>query len=59
MMGDRGKYWMLGGITFSTLLMTQQSSIFCGIMIWTTGTIRNVRAPIWVVDPTVEQVNES
>lgn len=59
LMGDRGKYWMLlSGITFSTLLMTQQSSIFCGIMIWTTGTIRNVRAPIWVVDPTVEQVNE-
>ena len=59
LMGDRGKYWMLlSGVTFSTLLMTQQSSVFCGIMMWTTGTIRNVRAPIWVVDKTVEQVNE-
>lgn len=59
LMGDRGKYWMLlSGITFSTLLMTQQSSVFCGIMMWTTGTIRNVRSSIWVVDKTVEQVNE-
>ena len=59
LIGDRGKYWMLlSGLTFSTLLMTQQSSVFCGIMIWTTGTIRNVRAPIWVVDKTVQQVNE-
>ncbi|PTX92231.1 ABC transporter permease [Verrucomicrobia bacterium LW23] len=57
--GDRPKYIMLiCGLTFAALLMTQQTSVFCGLMIWTTSTIRNVRAKIWVVDPKVEQVNE-
>lgn len=58
--GDRGKYVMLlSGITFATLLMTQGMSLFCGMMTWTYSTIRNVRAPIWVTDPKVEQCNDS
>lgn len=58
--GDRGKYVMLlSGITFATLLMTQGMSLFCGLMTWTYSTIRNVRAPIWVTDPKVEQCNDS
>lgn len=57
--GDRAKYAMLiCGLTFCSLLMTQQSSVFCGLMLWTTATIRNIRAPIWVTDAKVEQVNE-
>lgn len=57
--GDRAKYIMLiGGLTFSALLMTQQSSVFCGIMRWTTATLRNVPAKVWIVDPKVEQINE-
>lgn len=56
---DRAKYVMLiSGLTFATLLMCQQSAVFCGIMRWTTGNLQNMRAPIWVVDPKVEQVNE-
>lgn len=56
---DRAKYLMLlSGLTFASLLMCQQSAVFCGIMIWTTGNLKNMRAPIWVVDPKVEQVNE-
>ncbi|MDQ6632202.1 MAG: ABC transporter permease [Verrucomicrobiota bacterium] len=56
---DRGKYIMLlSGLTFATLLMCQQSAVFCGIMIWTNGNLKNMRAPIWVVDPKVAQVNE-
>jgi putative ABC transport system permease protein len=59
LMGDRGKYLMLiSGLTFSALLITQNASIFCGLMIWTTATIRNINADIWVADPNVEQVNE-
>ena len=56
---DRAKYIMLlCGLTFSSLLMCQQSAVFCGIMLWTNGNLKNMRAPIWVVDPKVSQVNE-
>jgi putative ABC transport system permease protein len=58
--GDRGKYLMLiSGITFSTLLMAQGMSLFCGLMSWTFSTMRNVRVPVWVADPKVEQCNDS
>ncbi len=58
--GDRAKYLMLiSGITFSTLLMTQGMSLFCGLMTWTFSTVRNVRVPIWVADPEVEQCNDN
>jgi len=58
--GDRGKYVMLlSGITFATLLMTQGMALFCGLMTWTYSTIRNVRVPIWVADPKVEQCNDN
>jgi putative ABC transport system permease protein len=57
--GDRAKYVMLvGGLTFCALLMTQQASVFCGLMLWTTATLRNIQVPIWVTDEKVEQVNE-
>ena len=59
LLGDRAKYIMLiSGLTFASLLMTQQASVFCGLMRWTTATIRNTRAAVWVVDARVEQVNE-
>ena len=58
--GDRGKYLMLiSGITFATLLMAQGMSLFCGLMSWTYSTIRNVRVPVWVADPKVEQCNDN
>ena len=58
--GDRAKYIMLiCGLTFAALLMTEQASIFCGVMKWSGSTIDNVAAPIWVVDPAVEQVNDT
>lgn len=56
---DRAKYVMLVvGLTFCSLLMTQQSSVFCGLMLWTTATVRNIDAKVWVFDAKVEQVNE-
>jgi putative ABC transport system permease protein len=57
--GDRAKYTMLVcGLSFCALLMTQQTSVFCGLLLWTTATLRNVRVPLWVADAKVEQVNE-
>jgi len=59
LLGDRAKYVMLiSGLTFASLLMTEQAAIFCGIMQWSGSTLDNVGAPIWVVDPMVEQVND-
>lgn len=58
--GDRGKFLMLlCGLTFSALLMSQQSSIFFGIMGWTYTPLANIRSHIWVSDPKVEQVNDA
>jgi len=59
LLGDRGKYLMLiAAISFATLLMAQQASVFVGLMHWTTATLRNTQVPIWVMDPKVEQINE-
>jgi putative ABC transport system permease protein len=58
--GDVAKYMMLVfGIFFATFLIVQQSSVFCGLMRWTSSTLRNVPAPIYVVEERVEQVNET
>lgn len=57
--GDRARYIMLvSSLAFCSLLMNQQSSVFCGLMLWTTATLRNTDMPIWVMDRKVEQVNE-
>ncbi|MEP6663512.1 MAG: ABC transporter permease [Verrucomicrobiota bacterium] len=56
---DRAKYIMLvSGLTFAALLMTQQAAVFFGLLDWTLGNLKNMRAEIWVVDPKVEQANE-
>ena len=57
--GDRAKYMMLlAGLTFSTMLIVQQGSIFWGLMTWSQSGITNVNAPIWVTDPNINQVEE-
>lgn len=56
---DRAKYAMLiGGLTFCSLLMGQQTSVFCGLMMWTTAIVRNIGAQVWVMDAKAEQANE-
>jgi putative ABC transport system permease protein len=58
--GDNAKYLMLvAGLFFATFLIVQQASVFCGLMRWTTSTLKNVAAPIYVVEERVEQVNET
>ncbi len=58
--GDTAKYLMLvAGLFFATFLIVQQASVFCGLMRWTTATLKNVAAPIFVVEERVEQINET
>ena len=58
--GDHAKYLMLiSGITFAVILMAQGTSLFCGLMSWTFAPLRNIRVPVWVADPMVEQVNDN
>jgi len=58
--GDTAKYVMLiAGLFFATFLIVQQASVFCGLMLWTTATLKNVAAPIFVVEERVEQINET
>ncbi len=58
--GDRSKYLgIVFGITFAALLMGQQASIFCGLMLNTTSQIRDIQgADIWVMDPNVQFVDD-
>jgi putative ABC transport system permease protein len=54
--GNQGKYLgIILGIAFATLLIAQQASIFCGLMLQTSGQIRDIQgADIWVMDPNVQ-----
>jgi putative ABC transport system permease protein len=58
--GDRAKYLgLIFGVTFATLLMAQQMSIFVGIMKRTGSQILDVRdADIWVMDNKVRYIDE-
>jgi len=58
--GDRAKYLALVfAISFSSFLITQQASIFAGIMDRTRSQILDVTdADIWVMDPTTQYVDE-
>jgi putative ABC transport system permease protein len=59
--GDRGKCLaLIFGVTFATLLMAQQLSVFCGVMGRTTSQIRDVQeADVWVMDPRVRYIDEA
>jgi putative ABC transport system permease protein len=60
LLGDRAKYiGLIFGIAFSTMLMSNQTSIFVGLMLRTANQILDAReADIWVMDPRVEYVDE-
>jgi putative ABC transport system permease protein len=59
--GERSKYLgLIFGVTFATLLMTQQVSIFMGVLTRTGNQILEVRdADIWVMDNRVRYVDEA
>jgi putative ABC transport system permease protein len=60
LIGDRGKYLgIIMGLTFASLLITQQSSIFTGLMTRTYGAITDLAQPdIWVMDPKVQFIDD-
>ncbi len=59
--GDRSKFLGLTfGVAFASLLMTQQSAIFCGVMRNTTCQIIDVcDADIWVMSPAALSIDDT
>ena len=60
LMGDRGKYLgIVMGLTFASLIMTQQPAIFLGLMARSYSFISDVGLPdIWVMDAKVQFVDD-
>ncbi len=60
LIGNRGKYLgIVLGIAFASLLIAQQGSIFCGLMLLTTSQIQDVKgADIWVMDRNVQFIDD-
>lgn len=58
--GNRGKFFgIILGVTFAALLIAQQASIFCGLMLLTTSQIRDLQgADIWVMDANVQFIDD-
>lgn len=60
LLGDRAKYVsIIFGLTFASLLITQQAGIFLGIMARTFSTLSDLEiADIWVMDPMVQYLDD-
>jgi putative ABC transport system permease protein len=60
LVGDRAKYLgIIMGLTFASLLITQQAAIFIGLMERTHGAITDLSGPdVWVMDPKVQFIDD-
>src|SRR4028118_2015293 len=60
LVGDRAKYLgIIMGLTFASLLITQQAAIFIGLMERTHGAITDMAGPdVWVMDPKVQFIDD-
>jgi putative ABC transport system permease protein len=60
LVGDRAKYLgIIMGLTFASLLITQQAAIFLGLMTRTFGAVTDLSLPdIWVMDPKVQFIDD-
>src|SRR3989440_4947434 len=60
LIGDRAKYLgIVMGLTFASLLITQQAAIFLGLMTRTFGAITDLSLPnVWVMDPKVQFIDD-
>ena len=60
LIGNRAKYLgIIVGLTFASLLITQQSAIFMGIMTRTFGFLSDTSIPdVWVMDPKVQYIDD-
>lgn len=60
LLGNRGKFYaMVFGVALTALIITQQTSIFLGLMSRTVGFIYDTAQPdLWVMDPKVQFVDD-
>lgn len=60
LVGDRAKYLgIIMGLTFASLLITQQLAIFVGLMSRTYGAVSDLALPdVWVMDPKVQFIDD-
>src|SRR4051812_31306583 len=60
LVGDRAKFFgIVLGLTFASLLITQQGSIFCGLMCRTAGQVYDITGvDLWVMDANVRYVDD-
>src|SRR5206468_310298 len=60
LVGDKAKFLgIVMGLTFAALLITQQGSIFCGLMLRTSGQITDITgADLWVMDHSVRYIDD-
>jgi putative ABC transport system permease protein len=60
LVGDRAKYLgIIMGLTFASLLITQQLAIFTGLMARTYGAVTDLSLPdVWVMDPKVQFIDD-
>ena len=60
LIGNRVKYLgIVFGVVFAALLIAQQASIFCGLMLLTISQIRDTQGPdIWVMNANVQYVDD-
>ena len=60
LVGDKAKYFgIIMGLTFASLLITQQAAIFLGLMTRTFGAISDLSYPdIWVMDRKVQFIDD-
>jgi putative ABC transport system permease protein len=58
--GDRAKFaGIVLGLTFAALLITQQGSIFCGLMLRTAAQITDISgADLWIMDVNVRYIDD-
>jgi putative ABC transport system permease protein len=59
--GDRSKYIaIIFGVTFACFLITEQSAVFCGVMLRVTSQIQDTHgADIWVMNPNVRYIDDA
>lgn len=60
LIGDRAKFiGIIVGLTFASLLITQQASVFVGLMTRTFAALTDLgQAEVWVMDPKVQYVDD-
>lgn len=60
LVGDRAKYLgIVLGLTFASLLITQQAAVFVGLMTRTFGAITDIGGvDVWVMDPKVQFIDD-